>query len=153
MNVSVSWYNLQHPVNWRYCKQQFFPFLVMLFIIYLRPFTILWAPHPCYNRASHSIKIAPFQSELIQIISICDFYVPFTSILVKNKPDFTPSDAKRGKNFTFNIISRDSVRKFLKTFPHSIRINRREYPKLQFYHTPFFLLVFTCLPALILAQF
>ena len=46
------------------------------------------------------------------IIFIYDFYVPFTSTLVKNKPsDFPLSNYEVAKNSSFNIISQGSVRK------------------------------------------
>lgn len=46
------------------------------------------------------------------IIFIYDFYVPFTSTLVKNKPsDFPLSNYEGAKNSTLNIISQDCVGK------------------------------------------
>lgn len=48
-----------------------------------------------------------------------------TSILVKNKPDFTPPDSKRGKNFIFNIISRGSIEKLSQNFFFCVRIKKK----------------------------
>lgn len=62
----------------------------------------------------------------IQIISIYDFYVPFTTIIVKNKfSDFTLSDYEREKNFTFIIISGDSVGKLSQNFFPCVRIKKK----------------------------
>lgn len=44
------------------------------------------------------------------------FDVPFTCVVVKNKPDFTLPAYERDKIFTFNIISRDSVGKLSQNF-------------------------------------
>ena len=48
-----------------------------------------------------------------------------TSILVKNKPDFTPPDSKRGKNFIFNVISRDSIEKLSQNLFFCVRIKKK----------------------------